>query len=283
MTALEEKPQKMESKSPSSEEKIGEKSVQFLLKIIFPIFIVLLLWQFIAMITHDLSLLDVANSFVRLTFEGDVEGRLLIEHTTLSVIRVTIGFIIASMTAVPLGIAIGRYKAADAIFGPVVEIMRPIPPIAWIPLSILIFGRGIIFTDIYFTQIFIIWIGAFFPILLNTVAGVKRTNPVHLNVARTFGATERQILGKIVIPSATPEIFAGFRIGFGIGWMCLVAAEMIGSGLGLGYMVLISQTWGRIGETISGMIVIGIIGFLITYMFLYFEKNTLRWRREVSV
>jgi NitT/TauT family transport system permease protein len=156
--------------------------------------------------------------------------------------------------------------------------MRPIPPIAWIPISILMFRA-----NIFASQLFIIWIGAFFPMLLNTVAGVKRTNPVHLDVAATFGASEMQILGKIVIPSASPEIFAGLRIGFGIGWMCLVAAEMIGGGLGLGYLVIVSELLGKTGETISALLAIGFFGFVISYFFLGIEHRLLRWRREIAV
>ena len=132
-------------------------------------------------------------------------------------------------------------------------------------------------------QVFIIWIGAFFPILINTTTGVKRTEPVHIDAAKTFGAGELQILSKIVIPSSGPEVFAGLRIGFGIGWMCLVAAEMIGGGLGLGYLVLIMQQVGQTGAVISSMLLIGLIGFLISYFFLIIERHLLRWRQTVSV
>ncbi len=255
-----------------------------LFRIIIPLAIILSLWQIIAMVSRGITLIDVAGSFYKLVTIGDTDGRTLLEHTQLSMIRVTIGFLIAMVTAVPLGIAIGRYRIVDAILGPVVEAMRPIPPIAWIPLSILIFGSSnIIWQNVMASQVFIIWIGAFFPILLNTVAGVKRTSPVHIDVARTFGASESQILSKIIIPSAAPEIFAGFRIGFGIGWMCLVAAEMIGGGLGLGYLVIITEQLGQTGSTLSAMLVIGLIGFIITYAFLYVEKHTLQWRQEVTV
>ncbi|MFW9850373.1 MAG: ABC transporter permease, partial [Candidatus Thorarchaeota archaeon] len=198
--------------------------------------------------------------------------------TSMSLYRVAIGFIVAFLTAVPLGIAIGRYKIIDAILGPVVEAMRPIPPIAWIPISILLFH-----SNINGAQVFIIWIGAFFPILLNTTAGVKRTEAVHLDVACTFGASETQILSKIILPSAAPEIFAGVRIGFGIGWMCLVAAEMIGGGLGLGYLVILTEQLGLVGQTISAMLVIGVIGFTFSYLFLLIERYLLRYRQEVSV
>jgi NitT/TauT family transport system permease protein len=213
-----------------------------------------------------------------LTTEGDSEGHFLIDHVQVSLTRVAIGFIFAAATAIPFGIAIGRYRLVDSIFGPVVEAMRPIPPIAWIPLAILLFR-----TNMLGAQVFIIWVGAFFPILINTTTGVRRTEPVHIDAAKTFGAGELQILSKIVLPSAGPEVFAGLRIGFGIGWMCLVAAEMIGGGLGLGYLVLIMQQVGRTGAVISSMLLIGLIGFLISYFFLIIEKKLLRWRQTVSV
>jgi NitT/TauT family transport system permease protein len=229
-------------------------------------------------LTTPKGLGDVINAFVQLIVEGDAEGHTLLEHTTLSLYRVSLGFLVAILTACPLGIAIGRYRLVDVILGPVVEAMRPIPPIAWIPISILLFQAN--FTG---AQVFIIWVGAFFPILLNTTAGVKRTEPVHLDVASTFGASESQILSKVILPSAAPEIFAGLRIGFGIGWMCLVAAEIIGGGLGLGYLVYQTQQLGLIGQTVSAMIVIGIIGFLFSYLFLRTERYLLRYRQEVAV
>ncbi len=259
------------------------RPMDVLLKGIIPLVILLFLWQTIlAIATSNLSkplgLPDVVSSFIELVIEGDTEGYTLAEHAALSLYRVSLGFLAAFLTACPLGIAIGRYKIADAIIGPVVEAMRPIPPIAWIPISILLFRSN--FTG---AQVFIIWVGAFFPILLNTNAGVKRTKPVHLDVASTFGATEMQVLTKVVLPSAAPEIFAGLRIGFGIGWMCLVAAEIIGGGLGLGYLVLQTEQLGLIGQTISAMIVIGAIGFLFSYVFLKAERHLLRYREEISV
>ncbi|TXT54310.1 MAG: conserved membrane protein of unknown function [Candidatus Thorarchaeota archaeon] len=247
------------------------------IKIILPAIILIILWEVVAFLSGT-SIIDVVNAFIRLSIEGDSEGHLLIDHVRMSLFRVVLGFLVAILTAIPFGITIGRYKIMNDVFGPVVDAIRPIPPIAWIPLSILMFRANLIGA-----QVFIIWIGAFFPILINTTTGVQRTEPVHVDVAKTFGATESQILSKIVIPSAAPEIFAGLRIGFGIGWMCLVAAEMIGGGLGLGYLVLIMQQVGRTGEVISAMLLIGLIGFLISYVFLIMERNILRWRPGVSV
>ena len=247
------------------------------LKLFIPALIILVLWQMIVSLTGT-TLVDVASAFLRLTFEGDSDGIYLIQHIIASVNRVTIGFLIAALTAIPLGIIIGRYRLFDSVLGPVVEAMRPIPPIAWIPISLLMFPGNIIGA-----QAFIIWIGAFFPILINTTTGVKRTEPVHIDAAKTLGAGERQILGKIVVPSAGPEIFAGLRIGFGIGWMCLVAAEMLRGRDGLGYLIWTYWAVGRTAEVITGMLLIGFIGFLITYAFLYIEKYLIKWRQTVSV
>jgi NitT/TauT family transport system permease protein len=246
------------------------------LKILLPVIILIVLWEVIAQLSVS-SLSGIVESFLKLAFEGDSQGKLLTEHILTSLGHVTLGFLVAALTAIPLGISIGRYKVIKSVFGPVVEAMRPIPPIAWIPISLLLFR------DILFARIFIIWIGSFFPILINTTAGVNRTNPVHLDVAETFGATESEILTKIIIPSAAPEIFVGFRIGFGIGWMCLVAAEMVNVNAGLGYLVLIMQQSGQSGAMIASMLLIGLIGFLISYFFMFMEKRLLRWRREISV
>ncbi|TFF84249.1 ABC transporter permease [Candidatus Thorarchaeota archaeon] len=250
---------------------------EILLRIVVPIVVLLVLWQVIAVLSRT-SLLDVMNAFIRLTTVGDSEGYLLSDHLLMSLTRVLLGFVFAAVTAIPLGVAVGRYRLANWALGPVIEAMRPIPPIAWIPLSILMFRNNLLGA-----QVFIIWIGAFFPILIDTTTGVKRTEPVHIDVAKTFGANEGQILSSIVVPSASPEIFSGLRIGFGIGWMCLVAAEMIGGGLGLGYLVIIMQQAGRTGAVIASMLVIGAIGIVISYAFLILERNALKWRQAVSV
>lgn len=271
---LEQQNQPSSRKQWNREKKISQLIVK---RILVPVVILLILWHLIASITR-ITLFDVYDAFIDLTFTGDSDGVYLIEHIVASVNRVTLGFLLATITAVPLGIIIGRYRLADSFLGPVVEAMRPIPPIAWIPLSLLMFPGNVLGS-----QAFIIWIGAFFPILINTTTGVKRTEPVHIDVAKTLGANERQILGKIVLPSASPEIFAGLRVGFGIGWMCLVAAEMLRGRIGLGYIIWTYWSVGRTAEVITGMLLIGLIGFLITFAFLMIEKSLLKWRQSISI
>lgn len=238
--------------------------------------ILILLWIVVAFFSRS-TIIEVIEAFIILSTEGDSGGFVLADHAAQSLFIVTVGFCVAVITAVPLGIAVGRYSIADSVLGPVVEATRPIPPIAWIPLSLLIFS------SLLSAQVFIIWIGAFFPILINTTTGVKRTEPVHIDVAKTFGASESRILTSVVIPSAAPEMFAGMRIGFGIGWMCLVAAEMIGSNKGLGYLIWTMQQVGWTGAVIASMLVIGLIGFLVSYLLLMVERRLLRWRQGVAV
>lgn len=265
--------------SPQKNETAGQSRAipHYFLKGILPIVVLLTLWQIIAL-PANVTLVDIAQAFVKLSIEGDSDHRILLFHTGLSLMRVLLGFIVAAVTGIPLGIAIGRYKVADSILGPVVDAMRPIPPIAWIPLAIIVFTGNPLGS-----QVFVIWVGAFFPILIDTTTGVRRTEPVHIAVAKTFGASEIQILGRVVVPSAAPEMFSGLRIGFGIGWMCLMAAEMIGGGLGLGYLVWVGWQIGRTAEVIATMLVIGLIGFIFSYGFLRTERSLLKWRQGISV
>jgi ABC-type nitrate/sulfonate/bicarbonate transport system permease component len=155
----------------------------------------------------------------------------------------------------------------------VVEIVRPIPPLAWIPIAILWFGIGIK------SAAFIIFLGAFFPILLNTVSGVRSIDPVIIEAARVLNAGRRFIFLKVLIPGAVPSILTGMRIGLGIGWMSLVAAEFTGvrQGYGLGYMIMTARDIQRPDEIIAGMLVIGLIGLGIDACLRTAERRWVRW------
>jgi NitT/TauT family transport system permease protein len=130
----------------------------------------------------------------------------------------------------------------------------------------------------------IIWLGAFFPILLNTIAGVERTSPTLINVAKVFGADGRSTTFKVVVPSALPETLAGMRIGLGVGWMCIVAAEMMGGEpVGLGRLIIKHVELLQIDTSIAGIVFIGIIGLLMNEIFLQIEKRLFKWRMEVKI
>ena len=168
----------------------------------------------------------------------------------------------------------GWSKKRREILNPMIEIVRPVPPLAWIPIAILWFGIGIK------SAAFIIFLGVFFPVLLNTVSGVLSVNPRLLDAARSLGADKKDIFLKVLIPASIPSIFTGMRIGIGIGWMTLVAAEFTGikEGYGLGYMIMTARDIQRPDEILAGMLVIGLIGLGIDAGLRFIEKRQLNWR-----
>jgi len=196
----------------------------------------------------------------------------LIGNTLVSLWRVIVGFAIAAVSGIFMGIIIGRWQKARDLLEPVIEVLRPIPPLAWIPLAILWFGLG------FRPAVFLIWLGAFFPILLNTVLGMETTPKKLVEVAKTLGANSWQIMTRVSLPSATPSIMAGLRIGIGIGWMCLVAAELTGSNSGLGYMIMYYYSTMEAAKTVAGMLMIGIVGYLMFIALKKLEDKLLFWR-----
>jgi len=159
---------------------------------------------------------------------------------------------------------------------PIVEIIRPIPPIAWIGLALLWFGIGLN------SAVFLVFIGAFFPILLNTIDGVRNVDKRLIEVAYTFGASDWDVLRKVVLPSASPIIYTGLRVGMGIGWMCVVAAEMIAVRYGLGNQILESTNLLQTDKVLVGMITIGLLGLAINYIFTIVGKRIFKWQQGTS-
>ncbi len=194
----------------------------------------------------------------------------ILEHTQASLLRVIEGGIIAFIIGVPLGIGIGYSKLIGNILNPIIEIVRNMPPMAWIPLAVFILVAG--------GSIFIVFIGTVFPIILNTIHGVKSTDAKLIDAAKTLGASGSQMITKVIIPSAFPFIIAGLRIGLGVGWMAIVAAEMvIRSPVGLGYFIWNMGELGRYPEMVAGMIVIGVIGYIMNISILLLQKRFIKW------
>jgi ABC-type nitrate/sulfonate/bicarbonate transport system permease component len=181
-----------------------------------------------------------------------------------------------ALSAVPLGIAMGWSKAIDEQVDPLVEVLRPVPPLAWIPLSILWFGIGDIQNQ------FIIFLGMFFPILLNTISGVKNIEPNLLRAARCLGAKEGRVLRRVVLRAALPQIITGVRVGLGVGWMALVAAELVGANSGLGFLINDARTLLRTDIVIVGMITIGVVGLVIDRTIRFVGKRSMPWSRTFS-
>jgi NitT/TauT family transport system permease protein len=197
----------------------------------------------------------------------------LVENAAVSLGRVLIGFAVGAALAIPLGVAMGRWRLVHELVDPLVQMFRPIPPLAWVPLALAWFRIGLA------SMVFIIALGAFFPVLLNTLDGVRSVKRTWVEAAMTLGATERQLLARVILPGALPTIWTGLRVGFGIAWMCVVAAEMMpGTNSGLGYLILYSYNFSQVQVIIAGMIVIGLIGLGIDLALRRVESRRFSWR-----
>ncbi len=244
------------------------------------IVLVLVIWQMCSLTgifpVHKIpSPMEIFTGIRDLVLQGLPRGNTLVLHILYSLLRVACGFLLAVVTAVPLGIILGWSKSLRETVAPVVELFRPIPPLAWIPIAILWFGIGLK------SAAFIIFLGCFFPILLSTISGVLSVERILVDAARTLGADDRDVFVKVLIPGATPSIYTGLRIGLGIGWMTLVAAEFTGvkSGYGLGYMIMTARDIQRPDLVVAGMAVIGLTGFLLDVLIRFFENRSLAWRK----
>ena len=241
--------------------------------------ILILVWQGLSSVqvipSYKLpSPVEILLGFKDLLIVGVPPGHLLHNHMLYSLYRVALGYAVAALLAIPLGLLMGWSPGLLRMIRPLFELVRPIPPLAWIPIAILWFGIGIK------SAAFIIFLGAFFPILLNTISGVLSINPILIEAARTLHAKEKDIFSKVLLPGAVPSIFVGMRIGIGIGWMTLVAAEFTGvkEGFGLGYMIMTARDIQRPDEIVAGMLVIGVIGLLIDIGLRAIESKTIKWQ-----
>jgi ABC-type nitrate/sulfonate/bicarbonate transport system permease component len=208
----------------------------------------------------------VIRTMVRLMATGD-----LFLHIGSSLRRVCIGYLMAAVMAIPLGVAIGWWQWVELLVDPLVHLLRPIPPLAWIPISILWFGIGDAQNE------FIIWLCAFFPILLNTIAGVKAIDPLHVRAALCLGATRPALFRRVILNSALPSIVTGLRIGLGIAWMGLVAAELVAAPSGLGYLISDARSLLATDVVVVGMVTIGLLGLLIDIAMRWVAKVFLPW------
>jgi ABC-type nitrate/sulfonate/bicarbonate transport system permease component len=241
--------------------------------------ILIVIWQGLSSIrvipSYKLpSPVEIVLGFKDLLVLGVPPGHLLHNHMLYSLYRVVLGYAVASLLAIPLGLLMGWSAKLLKMIRPLIEVVRPIPPLAWIPIAILWFGIGIK------SAAFIIFLGVFFPILLNTISGVLSIHPILIEAARTLHAKEKDIFLKVLFPGTVPSIFVGMRIGIGIGWMTLVAAEFTGvkEGYGLGYMIMTARDIQRPDEILAGMLVIGIIGLFIDIGLRATEAKAIRWK-----
>ncbi len=210
----------------------------------------------------------VAGGIVDLVRHG-----LLLKYIVASLFRVTWGFVLAVVLAIPLGLAIGWYRRAELALNPILQILRPISPLAWIPIAILWFGVG----DL--AAIFLIFLGCFLPLLLTTINAVRSVPAVHVNAGRNFGLGPVALLYRVLYPAVMPQLVVGLRITLGIAWLVVVAAEMIAVSSGLGFLIIDARNAGnRYDLVVAGMVLIGIIGLLLDRGIRSLESvKSLRW------
>ena len=202
-----------------------------------------------------------------------IKGGLLWRYTLDSLRRVGTGYIAAVAIGIPCGLLLGWYPAAAQVVNPVIQMLRPISPIAWIPVAIVLFGVG----DL--ASIYLIFLGAFFPIIVSAMNGVRNVPAMYRHAGRNFGLSPGKLLARVVFPAALPQMLVGLRIALGIAWLVVVAAEMVASDSGLGYLVIDARNSGkRYDLVVAAMIMIGLIGLILDLVFRRAEKlKSLRW------
>jgi len=198
----------------------------------------------------------------------------LLEHVAASLFRVGTGYLLAAALAIPLGILMGWFNGLFVSLNPLTQILRPISPIAWIPLAIIWFGVGNL------APIFLIFLSSFFPMALETTAGVHTIERQYIRAAENFGVSGLALFRQVVIPAALPQIIVGMRISLGVAWLVVVAAEMIALRSGLGYLIIDSRNAGnRYDLVVAGMLIIGVIGLLLDIAVRRLERlKEVRWK-----
>lgn len=200
----------------------------------------------------------------------------LIHDSIGSLGRVIVGFLVGAILALPLGLVMGASERVYQLMNPLIQVLRPIPPIAYIPLSIVWFGLG------NPPAIFLIALGAFFPVLMNTIAGVRQVDGIYIRAARNLGANQWALFTRVILPAATPYILAGIRIGIGTAFIVVIVAEMIAVPDGLGYRILEAREYLWSDKIIAGMITIGLLGLMIDIGVSRLNDWLLRWHRGLD-
>lgn len=200
---------------------------------------------------------QVADIFIDKLTNPNPDGGVLATHLWVSLKEAFIGYMLALATGIPLGLIMGWSRIAEGLFRPIFEMIRPIPALAWIPLVIYWFGIGLA------GKVFIIWIGGFVPCIINAYEGVRTTRPVLIRMARTYGMSDWKIFLKVCVPSSLPMLFSAFEVALVCSWTCLVAAEMMASDSGLGFLITIGGRLLRPDLIILGMFCVGLTGVII--------------------
>lgn len=218
------------------------------------------------------SPVQILQTFAEKITDPKPEGSTLGMNILSSITVASVGFVLAVVLGTVLGLFMGWYTGVERFVKPVFEVIRPIPPVAWIPITIMLFGIG------FKAKAFIIFFGGFIPCVINAYTGIQLTNRTLINVAKTYGASSWKIFWHVGLPSSVQMIFAGVRIAMGVSWTTLVAAEMLAADSGLGYMILMGRQFARPDIIVLGMLVIGGIGAFLSVVLLRLERKVEHWR-----
>ena len=212
---------------------------------------------------------EVVVNFFRLAVDGD-----LFFHSSVSLQRLLLGFLVGSTAGIFLGALVGLSRVIERAVEPTVQMLAPIPVVAWIPLLIILFGIG------EASKVALIAVGTFFLIFLQTVQGIRGTDEKFIEVAAVFNKPTRRLMTDVLLPSALPHILTGLRAAFGLSWILLIVAEIIASSAGLGWLIWDARNFSRPDDMIVGMIVVGILGKLSDQALVALQTWLLRWRQS---
>jgi NitT/TauT family transport system permease protein len=279
VTALPETTDQSTSEAPSAarrRRRLVEQLRTIALGVGFPIVLILLWDRAVAMTGTRLvpSPREVAVMMYDFSFGGiydDAFSATILTHVWKSMTRVYGGFFLAALIGIPLGLMIGRIRLLRQLLDPTINLLRPIPVTAWLPLSMIFFGLG------PNAAIFLVFLGAFYPILLNTIFGVRSVDVRLFEAAAMLGCTGSAMFRQVVFPASLPSIFNGLRIAHGFAWILIVVGEMTGVPTGLGSVIMDGHTLSRTDLVVTGMIVIGVCGFVTDRIIVMISNRVLQW------
>lgn len=246
-------------------------SIKKIINFVIGIALLVIVWQLLVMLGgYDETLFPsptlVFASLVELLQDGT-----LLEHITVSLRRFAVGYLLAIIPAVFLGLILGRMLRTWQVIDPIVQVLRPVSPVAWSPFIVLWFGIGNV------PAIVIIFIASFFPVLITTVNGVQKVEPDYIKIAENLEVNKLQLITKFIFPASFPTIVSGLRVAIGTAWIFLVAGEMVGSQSGLGFLIVDARNTLNLAQVLSGIVVIGLLGFCLDRMITLLERSVGRY------
>lgn len=234
--------------------------------------VLLIVWELVVYLQFVRSVLLPPPTTVVAKLQGHWGKDYLQIHIIASLQRLFIAFFLAMATGIPLGFGVANFRRFSDYVDPMLNLIRVIPPPAWLPFAILWFGIG------NPPAIYIIWLGCFFPIFLNTIRGIKNTQQIHIESILNLGGKRMDVYKRVMLPSAFPTIFTGVRIGFGIGWVCLITAELVAVDAGLGWMIEDARNLLDTPTVLGGMVVISMLGIIFDTILRKTEQQIVRWQ-----